>query len=238
MTQTQAPPATRIHEIDAVRGFALGGILVANIGFFADPGYATGSGVMPITEGPVALVVSTLVLTKFLRHLLLPVRLLLHPADALMGRQGQGQDAAPLPRAVHPGRAAGLPAVDRRHPHPLRRARPDPAGHAQRQAEDRRGDGLGHHRGHVAAVARARGADPARPQRGRRDRRRSRRGGAGAGPGDGRARSTSSPSRPRPTRGWPCSSGSARARWRWRCSCSGWPRASRGCSRSPSAGLV
>ncbi|MBB3728381.1 DUF418 domain-containing protein [Nonomuraea dietziae] len=65
MTQTQAPPATRIHEIDAVRGFALGGILVANIGFFADPGYATGSGVMPITEGPVALVVSTLVLTKF-----------------------------------------------------------------------------------------------------------------------------------------------------------------------------
>ncbi|MEV2266855.1 DUF418 domain-containing protein [Nonomuraea africana] len=65
MTQTQAPPARRIHEIDAVRGFALGGILVANIGFFADPGYATGGGTLPITEGPVALVVSTLVLTKF-----------------------------------------------------------------------------------------------------------------------------------------------------------------------------
>ncbi|WP_431894020.1 DUF418 domain-containing protein [Nonomuraea sp. bgisy101] len=65
MTQTVAPPTRRIHEIDAVRGFALAGILLANIGFFADPGYATGSGAMPITEGPVAALVSTLVLTKF-----------------------------------------------------------------------------------------------------------------------------------------------------------------------------
>ncbi|GIH96994.1 hypothetical protein Psi01_76240 [Planobispora siamensis] len=48
-----------------MRGFALGGILIANIGFFADPGYAVGNGTLPISEGPVALVVSTLVLTKF-----------------------------------------------------------------------------------------------------------------------------------------------------------------------------
>ncbi|MCG5217914.1 DUF418 domain-containing protein [Streptosporangium sp. KLBMP 9127] len=65
MTQTVAPTSRRIHEIDAVRGFALGGILIANIGFFADPGYAAGFGSMPITEGPVALAISTLVLTKF-----------------------------------------------------------------------------------------------------------------------------------------------------------------------------
>ncbi|GAA3131617.1 DUF418 domain-containing protein [Planomonospora alba] len=48
-----------------MRGFALAGILIANIGFFADPEYAVGFGSMPITEGPVALAVSTLVLTKF-----------------------------------------------------------------------------------------------------------------------------------------------------------------------------
>ncbi|MFI6320517.1 DUF418 domain-containing protein [Nonomuraea sp. NPDC050556] len=56
---------TRIHEVDAVRGFALAGILVANIGFFADPRYAVSLGTMPISEGPVALLVSTLVLSKF-----------------------------------------------------------------------------------------------------------------------------------------------------------------------------
>jgi uncharacterized protein len=65
MIQDLTPASRRIHEIDAVRGFALGGILVANIGFFADPGYAADIGTMPISEGPVALVVSTLVLTKF-----------------------------------------------------------------------------------------------------------------------------------------------------------------------------
>nr|BFE88207.1 hypothetical protein GCM10020093_108080 [Planobispora longispora] len=65
MTQASAPVSRRIHEIDAVRGFALGGILIANIGFFADPGYAVGMGAMPISEGPVALAVSTLILTKF-----------------------------------------------------------------------------------------------------------------------------------------------------------------------------
>ncbi|MEU4223497.1 DUF418 domain-containing protein [Nonomuraea sp. NPDC026600] len=65
MTLAEAPSSRRVHEIDAVRGFALAGILVANIGFFADPGYAVGTGTMPITEGPVAYLVSTLVLTKF-----------------------------------------------------------------------------------------------------------------------------------------------------------------------------
>ena len=65
MTLAEAPSTRRVHEIDAVRGFALAGILVANIGFFADPGYAVGTGTMPITEGPVAYLVSTLVLTKF-----------------------------------------------------------------------------------------------------------------------------------------------------------------------------
>ncbi|MGV9304810.1 MULTISPECIES: DUF418 domain-containing protein [unclassified Nonomuraea] len=64
MTQTVAPPTRRIHEIDAVRGFALAGILLANIGFFADPGAAAG-GAAQIPEGAVASVVTTLVLTKF-----------------------------------------------------------------------------------------------------------------------------------------------------------------------------
>ncbi|WP_113703038.1 DUF418 domain-containing protein [Nonomuraea lactucae] len=64
MTQLQTQPASRVHEIDALRGFALAGILVANIGFFADPGYAV-AGAMPMPDGPVAYVISALVLTKF-----------------------------------------------------------------------------------------------------------------------------------------------------------------------------
>lgn len=62
MTQTTLPQ--RVREIDAVRGFALAGILVANIGFLADPGYAL-TGAMPVPEGPVALAVTAFVLTKF-----------------------------------------------------------------------------------------------------------------------------------------------------------------------------
>ncbi|GAA3012764.1 DUF418 domain-containing protein [Streptosporangium longisporum] len=65
MNQSTAPAPRRVHEIDAVRGFALGGILAANIGFFADPGYAADLGTMPLSEGPVDLVVRTLTLTKF-----------------------------------------------------------------------------------------------------------------------------------------------------------------------------
>ncbi|RBQ18051.1 DUF418 domain-containing protein [Spongiactinospora rosea] len=65
MAMTQTPGSRRVHEIDAVRGFALAGILVANIGFFADPRYAVSTGTMPITEGPVAWFVSIAVLTKF-----------------------------------------------------------------------------------------------------------------------------------------------------------------------------
>nr|SBO92590.1 hypothetical protein BN4615_P2104 [Nonomuraea gerenzanensis] len=60
----RTPPATRVHEIDVVRGFALAGILVANIGYFADPGYAA-NGTMPMPDGPVASVITALVLTKF-----------------------------------------------------------------------------------------------------------------------------------------------------------------------------
>ncbi|NUW33019.1 DUF418 domain-containing protein [Nonomuraea sp. SMC257] len=60
----ESAPAGRVHEVDAVRGFALAGILVANIGFLADPGYAMADA-MPISEGPVAYVIVALVLTKF-----------------------------------------------------------------------------------------------------------------------------------------------------------------------------
>jgi uncharacterized protein len=55
----------RIHELDAIRGFALGGILVANIGFFADPGLSAGSGEPPMSGSVVATLLNTLVLTKF-----------------------------------------------------------------------------------------------------------------------------------------------------------------------------
>ncbi|RSM97626.1 DUF418 domain-containing protein [Nonomuraea sp. WAC 01424] len=61
---TQTTLAGRVQEVDAVRGFALAGILVANIGFLADPGYAL-SGTMPVPDGPVALAVTAFVLTKF-----------------------------------------------------------------------------------------------------------------------------------------------------------------------------
>lgn len=61
---TQTTLAGRVQEVDAVRGFALAGILVANIGFLADPGYAL-SGAMPIPDGPVASAITAFVLTKF-----------------------------------------------------------------------------------------------------------------------------------------------------------------------------
>ncbi|MFC4115283.1 DUF418 domain-containing protein [Nonomuraea zeae] len=64
MTEIRTPLAGRVHEVDVVRGFALAGILVANIGFFADPGYAV-EGSMPIPDGPVALAITAFVLTKF-----------------------------------------------------------------------------------------------------------------------------------------------------------------------------
>jgi uncharacterized protein len=64
MTQTDRPTPSRIREVDAVRGFALAGILVANIGFLADPGHAITGGI-PLPEDPVAYTVNALVLTKF-----------------------------------------------------------------------------------------------------------------------------------------------------------------------------
>ncbi|GHE48135.1 membrane protein [Streptosporangium violaceochromogenes] len=54
----------RIREIDAIRAFALFGILLANIGYLADPAHAL-IGVLPPTDNPIAFLVSTLVLTKF-----------------------------------------------------------------------------------------------------------------------------------------------------------------------------
>lgn len=64
MTDVSTPTTRRVHEVDVVRGFALAGILVANIGYFSDPGYAQ-SGTMPIPDGPVASAITALVLTKF-----------------------------------------------------------------------------------------------------------------------------------------------------------------------------
>lgn len=64
MTELRTPLAGRVHEVDVVRGFALAGILVANIGYFADPGYAL-TGSMPIPDGPVAVAITAFVLTKF-----------------------------------------------------------------------------------------------------------------------------------------------------------------------------
>ncbi|WP_043627145.1 DUF418 domain-containing protein [Nonomuraea candida] len=64
MTELRTSPGTRVHELDVVRGFALAGILAANIGYFSDPGYAT-NGAMPIPDGPVAFAITTFVLTKF-----------------------------------------------------------------------------------------------------------------------------------------------------------------------------
>ncbi|MFI7616552.1 DUF418 domain-containing protein [Nonomuraea terrae] len=64
MTESRTPPAQRVHEIDVVRGFALAGILVANIGFFADPGHSFLGG-LPSTDDPVTTAITILVLTKF-----------------------------------------------------------------------------------------------------------------------------------------------------------------------------
>ncbi len=64
MTQTERPTPSRVRDVDAVRGFALAGILVANIGFLADPGHAIVGGI-PAPEDPVAYTIHALVLTKF-----------------------------------------------------------------------------------------------------------------------------------------------------------------------------
>ncbi|WP_336204369.1 DUF418 domain-containing protein [Nonomuraea sp. LPB2021202275-12-8] len=65
MTDTRTPPTTaRVHEVDALRGFALAGILVANIGFLADPAH-TLEIAKSAPDGPVAFVVTALFLTKF-----------------------------------------------------------------------------------------------------------------------------------------------------------------------------
>lgn len=65
MTQIEAPAVGgRVHEVDAIRGLALAGILIANIGYFADPGSSIG-GNGPVPDDPVTFLISTLVLTKF-----------------------------------------------------------------------------------------------------------------------------------------------------------------------------
>ncbi|MEU8106692.1 DUF418 domain-containing protein, partial [Nonomuraea muscovyensis] len=64
MTLLQTPQAGRVHEIDALRGFALAGILIANIGYFASPGHLVARS-MPVPDGPVAHAVTALVATKF-----------------------------------------------------------------------------------------------------------------------------------------------------------------------------
>ncbi|GAA4063842.1 DUF418 domain-containing protein [Nonomuraea soli] len=55
----------RVTEIDGIRGFALAGILVANIGFFANPGLSEVGMTVSLQQGPVAFLVNTLVLSKF-----------------------------------------------------------------------------------------------------------------------------------------------------------------------------
>lgn len=64
MTQTAAPP--RVQELDVMRGFALGGILVANVGYLADPAHMmAGVTAVHAPGGPVEFAVTALVLTKF-----------------------------------------------------------------------------------------------------------------------------------------------------------------------------
>ncbi|MFF0572990.1 DUF418 domain-containing protein [Streptosporangium saharense] len=55
---------SRVREIDAIRAFALLGILLANIGYLADPAHIA-LGVLPEVDNPVGFAVSALVLTKF-----------------------------------------------------------------------------------------------------------------------------------------------------------------------------
>ncbi|MBB3724374.1 DUF418 domain-containing protein [Nonomuraea dietziae] len=62
-TRSGAPPLRRVHEVDTIRGFALAGILLANIGFFADPRLLATVGMG--TTGPVDFAVQTLILSKF-----------------------------------------------------------------------------------------------------------------------------------------------------------------------------
>ncbi|WP_344966565.1 DUF418 domain-containing protein [Streptosporangium fragile] len=65
MTQSDATTRSRIHEVDAIRGFALAGILVANIGLFADPALLSTMGGEAGGGGPVRFAVQALVETKF-----------------------------------------------------------------------------------------------------------------------------------------------------------------------------
>ena len=106
-----AGPA-RLQQVDALRGFALFGILVVNIGVFASPYY--GSGVVdPAFGRPLDLAASwvfgLLVRDQVLSAVLVPVRLQLHPADG-------GRRARPggFP-AAFPAAAAGLAALGAAH---------------------------------------------------------------------------------------------------------------------------
>ncbi|NRQ37304.1 DUF418 domain-containing protein [Nonomuraea sp. NN258] len=56
-------PGRRVPEVDTIRGFALAGILLANLGFFADPRQLATVGVGP--SNPVDLALQILVLSKF-----------------------------------------------------------------------------------------------------------------------------------------------------------------------------
>lgn len=62
------PPATRLHTVDALRGFALLGILAVNVWAFADPMYGTGATSLfyasPL-DHVLRVLTSTLVETKF-----------------------------------------------------------------------------------------------------------------------------------------------------------------------------
>ena len=111
MSAARLRPDPRGAQVDALRGFALFGILVVNIGVFASPYY--GSGVVDPVRTPAgsrAMGLRPAVRDQVLSAVLVPVRLQLHLQMAAAER---GQ-AAFLPRFLR--RLAGLAALGARMP--------------------------------------------------------------------------------------------------------------------------
>ncbi|MFC7104951.1 DUF418 domain-containing protein [Nonomuraea rubra] len=237
MTEVRTPPASRVHEVDVVRGFALAGILVANIGYFADPGYAV-NGTMPIPDGPVASVITALVLTKFY----IIFSFLFGYSFTLQLRSAERAGASVRARTLR--RCLGLFVIGVAHGILLwigdiltlyavlgllllamRGMRP-------RTAVVTGSVIVGVLALLWAGLAALSTLDPAAGQALRPTRRPR----PARWPWPRAARSTSSPCNWSSTRRSPRWSGPSRGRWRWPCSCSGWRRAGPGCWRRPGGG--
>ncbi|MQA78676.1 MAG: DUF418 domain-containing protein [Streptosporangiales bacterium] len=105
-------PATRLPHVDALRGFALLGILMVNIAYFAS-GYTAAFGVDPVFDGPVDDAVNWVVAFVFATKFYLFFSFLFGYSFTLQMDAAKRQEAAFRPRMLR--RLAGLFALGALH---------------------------------------------------------------------------------------------------------------------------